>query len=164
MSVEPNRLCVPKARNQDALELFFRLGTYFYIFQLSTVKSHDIKNGIEESSSKMMTILPPKTSCRFVFITPPDYEVDVKPTTEVEQFFGGVTLYPAPLDIDQQRMRFNPPEVHLPEPEWGKWLLFKERSIVKKRMQLMSDAVRGRSNVALNWMSAGGVGKGGRRG
>ncbi|KAF8503491.1 hypothetical protein F5888DRAFT_1887108 [Russula emetica] len=87
-SVEPNRLYVPKSRNQF----------------LTVAKSHDIKKGIKESLSGILNILPPKANWRFVFITPPDCEVDVNANSEVERFLEGVTLYLAHLKIERQRM------------------------------------------------------------
>jgi hypothetical protein len=50
-----------------------------------------------------MDILPSKTDWRFVFITPPGCEVDVKATSEVENFLEGVKLYSAHLEIEQAR-------------------------------------------------------------
>jgi hypothetical protein len=104
-SVEPNRLHVPKARNQVALDSFFILGEFMYIFQSTVANSHDIGKGLEESLSKVVNILPPKTKWRFVFITPPGCKVDVKATPEVEKFLEGVTLYSAHLEIEQARGR-----------------------------------------------------------
>jgi hypothetical protein len=107
-SVEPNHLYVPKARNQVALDSFFKLGGFLYIFQFAVSKKHDIKNGIEVSLSRLQNILPPKANWRFVFITPPDCEVDVKSTSVVEEFLEGVTLYSAHLEIER-RMKLNAP-------------------------------------------------------
>jgi hypothetical protein len=104
-SVEPNRLHVPKARNQVALDSFFILGEVMYIFQFTVENSHDIEKGLEEPLSKLVNILPPKTKWRFVFITPPGCEVDVKATPEVEKFLEGMTLYSAHLEIKQTRGR-----------------------------------------------------------
>ncbi|KAN0123637.1 hypothetical protein V8E52_002969 [Russula decolorans] len=106
--VEPNHLhvtCnwlgsiehVPKARNQVALDSFFKLGAFLYIFQFTVAKDHDIIKGIEDSLSRLQNILPPKANWRFVLITPPGCEVDVKATSEAEKFLQGVTLYSAHL-------------------------------------------------------------------
>ena len=100
-SVEPNRLHIPKARNQVTLDSFFILGQFLYLFQFTTANNHDIKKGIEESLSSLVNILPPKTNWRFVFITPPDCDVDVKADSEVEKLLGGVTLYSAHLEIEE---------------------------------------------------------------
>jgi hypothetical protein len=95
-SVEPNRLHVPKARNQGAPDSFFVRGQFLYLFQFTVANNHDIKKGIKESLTELVDILPPKTDWRFVFITPPGCEVDVKATSEVENFLEGVKLYSAP--------------------------------------------------------------------
>jgi RHS (Retrotransposon Hot Spot) family protein len=103
-SVEPNRLYVPKSRNQFAFDSFFKLDARLYIFQLTVAKSHDVKKGIKDSLSGILNILPPKANWRFVFITPPDCEVDVNANSEVERFLEGVTLYSAHLKIERQRI------------------------------------------------------------
>jgi hypothetical protein len=99
-SVEANHLHVPKARNQVALDSFFKLGAFLYILQFVVAKNHDIEKGIEESLSRLQNILPPKANWRFVFIAPPGCEVDIKATSEVEKFLEGVTLYSAHLEIE----------------------------------------------------------------
>jgi hypothetical protein len=104
-SVEPNRLYVPKARNQGALDSFFIRGQFLYLFQFTVANNHDIKKGVKESLSKLVDILPPKRDWRFVFITPPGCEVDVKATSEVENFLEGVKLYSAHLEIEQAHSR-----------------------------------------------------------
>jgi hypothetical protein len=103
-SVEPNRLHIPKARNQvaRAFDSFFILGQSLYIFQFTMANNHDIKKGIEESLSSLVNILPPKR-IGGVFITPPGCDVDVKADSEVEKFLGGVTLYSAHLKIEEAR-------------------------------------------------------------
>jgi hypothetical protein len=101
-SVEPMHLHVPKARNQVALDSFFKRGPFLYIFQITIAKDHDIKRGIEDSLSKLQTMLPPKADWQFVFIIPPGCEVDVKATPEVEKFLEGVTLYSAHLEIERR--------------------------------------------------------------
>lgn len=58
--VEANRLHVPKARNQVALDSFFVLGQFLYLFQFTVANNHDIKQGIEESLSGPVNIPPPK--------------------------------------------------------------------------------------------------------
>jgi hypothetical protein len=109
-SGEPNRLHVPKARNQVAFDYFLKLGAFLYIMQFIMANDHDIKKRMEESFAGLMNVLPPKMNWRFVFITPPDCEVDVKATSEVKQSLEGVTLYSAHLEI-KQRMRL----IALPE-------------------------------------------------
>jgi hypothetical protein len=99
-SVEPNHLHVPKARNQVAFDSFVKLDTFLYIFQITVAKKHDIKSGIDDSLSKLQTILPPKANWRLIFIIPPGCEVDVKAGSEVEEFLEGVTLYSAHLEIE----------------------------------------------------------------
>ena len=106
-SVEPNRLHAPKARNQVALDSFFILGYFLYIFQFTVANNHEIKKGIEESLSRLVNILPPNHFWRFVFITPPGCEVDVKATSEVEKFLEGVTLYSAHLKIEEVQDPFD---------------------------------------------------------
>jgi hypothetical protein len=98
-SVEPYRLHIPKARNQIA-HSFFILGQFLYLFQFTMANNHDIKKGIEESLSSLVNILPPKTNWRFVFISPPGCDVDVKADSAVEKFLEGVTLYSAHLNIE----------------------------------------------------------------
>jgi hypothetical protein len=91
---------VPKARNQVAFDSFVKLDTFLYIFQITVAKKHDIKSGIDDSLSKLQTILPPKANWRLIFIIPPGCEVDVKAGSEVEEFLEGVTLYSAHLEIE----------------------------------------------------------------
>jgi len=99
-SVLPNRLHLPTVRNQVALDSFFQLDSIFYIFQFTLAKDYDIKKGMKESLSGLLNILPTKTNWRFVFITPPGCEVDVKAVSEeVVTFLEGVTLYSAHLEI-----------------------------------------------------------------
>lgn len=100
-SVKPNRLYVPEVRNQGTFDSFFILDHFLYIFQFTMTENHSIKKGIEESLSVRPNKLPPKTNWRFVFVTPPDCEVDVKATSEVEQSLEGVTLYSAHLEIER---------------------------------------------------------------
>jgi hypothetical protein len=100
-SVKPNCLYVPKARNEVALDPFFILGEFLYILQFTVANNHDIKKGIEKSLSRLVDVLPPKTKWRFVFITPPGCEVDVKVTLEVEKFLDGATLFSAHLKIEE---------------------------------------------------------------
>ena len=117
-SVEPNHLHVPKARSQVALDSFFKLGAFLYIFQFTVAENHDIKKGIEGSLSRLQNILPPKANWRFVFIIPPDCEVDVKATSEVERFLEGVTLYTAHLEIERRRRNHQCPVLaRTSEPE-----------------------------------------------
>jgi hypothetical protein len=99
-SFMPNCLYVPKARNHVAFGSLFQLGVDLYIFQFTVAKTHDIKIRIEESLSGMQNILPPKRNWRFVFITPPDCEVDVNARSEVDEFLREVTLYSAHLEIE----------------------------------------------------------------
>jgi hypothetical protein len=101
-SVKPNHLHVPKARNLVALDSFFILGQFLYLFQFTAANNHDIKKGIEQSLSRLENILPPKPNWRFVFITPPGCEVDVKATSEVEKLLEGVTLYSAHLKVEEE--------------------------------------------------------------
>jgi hypothetical protein len=98
MPIQPNRLYVPKARNHVALDYFFQLDPNLYILQFIVANFHGIKPGIEECFAGRENI-PPKAGWRFVFITPPDCEVDVKATSEVEHSLEGVTLYSAHLAI-----------------------------------------------------------------
>jgi hypothetical protein len=100
-SVEPNHLLVPKARNQVELDSFFILGQFLYLFQFTVANNHDIKKRIEEPLPGLLNILPPKMNWRFVSITPPGCEVDVKATSEVEQFLEGMTLHSAHLKISE---------------------------------------------------------------
>ena len=108
ISVEPKHLHVPKARNQVALDSFFKLGTFLYIFQITIAKDHDIKKGIKDSLSGIQNMLPLKANWQFVFITPPGCEVNVKVTSEVENFLEGVMPYSAHLEIEP-RMGLNSP-------------------------------------------------------
>jgi hypothetical protein len=101
-SVEPNHLHVPKARNQAAFDSFFKLGAFLYILQFVVAKNHGIEKCIEESLSRLQNVLPPKANWRFVFITPPGCEVDIKAISEVEKFLEGVTLYSAHLEIERR--------------------------------------------------------------
>jgi hypothetical protein len=104
-SIESNRLYVPKARNQAALDSFFQLGQFLYLFQFTVANNHDIKD-IEKSLSPLVDILPPKRNWRFVFVTPPGCEVDIKATPEVENFLQGVTLYLAHLKVEETQGLF----------------------------------------------------------
>jgi hypothetical protein len=110
-SVEANRLYVPRARNEVALDSLFKLDGILYIFQLTVASSHDIKIGIKKLSG-ILNILPPMTNWRFVFITPPGWEVDVKATSEVEAFLEDVKVYLAHLEVEQQ-MNFTAPPEHV---------------------------------------------------
>jgi hypothetical protein len=101
--VQPNRLYVPRARNQRALDSFFLLDENLYIFQMTISNTHDIKRQIETFFTGQPNI-PPKTSWRFVFITPPGSDVDVKGTPGVEHFLEGVTLYSAHIEVENQML------------------------------------------------------------
>lgn len=102
-SVQPNRLYVTKARNQFAFDSFIQLGTILYFFRFTTANSHDFKKGIEESFLEHLRLNtpPPKENWRFVFVIPPNCEVDVKATSEVEEFLEGVRIYTAHLEIEE---------------------------------------------------------------
>jgi hypothetical protein len=106
--IQPNHLYVPKARNKVALDSFFKLDPNLYIFQFIVANVHHIKKGLEKSFAGQENI-PPKTGWRFVYITPPGCEVDVKATSEVEQALGGVTLYSAHLEVEQRMNLIAPP-------------------------------------------------------
>ena len=97
--VKPNHVHVLEVRNQVALVSFLKVGQILYIFQFAIANNHDINNSMEESLSGLLNILPPKANWRFVFITPPGCEVDIKGTSTVEKFLEGVTLYSAHLEI-----------------------------------------------------------------
>jgi hypothetical protein len=98
--IQPNCLYVPKARNRVAPNYFFQLDLNLYILQFTVANIHGIKQGIEECFVGQENI-PPKTCWRFVFITPPGCEVDIKATSdEVEHSLEGVTLYSAHLEIE----------------------------------------------------------------
>jgi hypothetical protein len=101
VSVEPNHLHVQVARNQVALDSFLKLGQILYIFQFTSANEHEIDRRKEEFLSELLNILPPKTNWRFVFITPPGCDIDVKATSAVEKFLEGVTLYSAHLKFKQ---------------------------------------------------------------
>jgi hypothetical protein len=92
-------LHVPKA-SQVAFDSFFQLGATLYFFQFTVSKSPYIKEFL--SGQLPANILPPKENWRFVFIIPPGCEVDVKATSEVEEFLEGVRLYSAHLEIEEQ--------------------------------------------------------------
>jgi hypothetical protein len=96
--IQPNRLYVSKARNHVAPNYFFQLDLNLYILQFTVANIHRIKQGIEECFAGRENI-PPKAGWRFVFITPPDCEVDVKATSEVEHSLEGVSLYSTHLAI-----------------------------------------------------------------
>jgi hypothetical protein len=73
-----------------------------YIFQFTTGMSNSygcIEDDIKESLSGQLNILPPKGNWRFVFVTPPGWDVDVEVTPAVGEFLEGVTLYSAHLDV-----------------------------------------------------------------
>ena len=101
VSVEPNHLHVQTGRNQVALDSFLKLGQIPYIFQFTSANEHEIDKRKEGFLSELLNILPPKTNWRFVFITPPGCEIDVRATSAVEKFLEGVTLYSAHLAIKQ---------------------------------------------------------------
>jgi hypothetical protein len=100
--VRPNQLYVPIAKNQVGFDSFFLLDTTLYIFKFTVENGHDIKEDIKESLSGYLNILPPKEDWCFVFITPPDCDVDVKANSAVERSLEGVKMYSAHLEIEQQ--------------------------------------------------------------
>ncbi len=108
-SIEPNRLYVPRARNQVAFDSFFVLDQTLYIFQLTVANEHDIKEGIKDYLFGLLRMLPPETSWRFVFITPGgDLKVKAKGTLKakdtlkaddtLETFLSELELYTADLE------------------------------------------------------------------
>ena len=102
-SIEHNRLYVPRARNQVAFDSFFVLDQTLYIFQLTVANEHDIKEGIKDYLFGLLRMLPPKTSWRFVFITPGgDLKVKAKDTLRAEDtletFLSKLELYTADLE------------------------------------------------------------------
>jgi len=104
-SIEHNRLYVPRARNQVAFNSFFMLGQTLYIFQLTMGNKHDIKEGIKDYLFGLLRMLPPKTSWRFVFVTPGgDLKVKAKDTLKAEDtletFLGELELYTANLEFE----------------------------------------------------------------
>ncbi|KAH9978455.1 hypothetical protein BJV74DRAFT_900648 [Russula compacta] len=115
MSVVPNCLYVPMARNQVVLDLFLKLGETLYFFQFTIAEKHNIKEKMEEShsTSGLTDVLPPKANWEVVFITP-GHEVDVKATPAVEKFLQGVKLYRSHLEFGQRFKRMVPPG-HYPE-------------------------------------------------
>jgi hypothetical protein len=97
-SIEPNYLYLPRANNHVAFDSFFLLGTTLYFFQFTISDSHDISDGIKDYLSGQLRILPPKENWRYVFITPPGCEVDVKSSSETDEFLEGVDVYLAHLE------------------------------------------------------------------
>ncbi len=100
-SIEANRLYVPKARNQVALDSFFKLGQTLYIFQLTMANEHSIKEGVVDTLFGLRNILPPGANWRFLFITPGgELDVKAKATSEkVEVFLEKLELYSADLEF-----------------------------------------------------------------
>ena len=96
-SVRPNYLHVPKASNKPAFDSFFQLDGTLYFFQFTLSDGHSIK----KISSAELDIFPPKENWRFVFVIPPNCEVDVKATSEVEEFLERVRIYTAHLEIEE---------------------------------------------------------------
>ncbi len=118
-SIEPNRLYVPKARNQVAFDSFFKLDRTLYIFQLTVVNDHDIKEGIKDYLFGLLRMLPQETNWRVVFMTPggdlkvkakdphkvkdthkAKYTPEAKDTLKVHKFLSELELYTADLEVD----------------------------------------------------------------
>lgn len=101
ISVLPNQLYVPRSRNQVGFDSFFLLDSFLYFFKLTVADSHDIKTRIKDLLSGYEDLLPPKKNWRFVLITPPDCNIDIKATSEVETFLEGMIMYSAHLQVKQ---------------------------------------------------------------
>jgi len=100
-SIEPNCLYVPKARNQVALDSFFRLDPTLYIFQLTVANYHDIKEGMKDYLFGLLRMLPSVTNWKIVFITPGgDLKVKAKDTPKVNKFLSELELYTADLEFE----------------------------------------------------------------
>jgi hypothetical protein len=103
-SIEPNHLHVPSSRNKVGFDSFIILDSILYFFQLTVADSHEIKTRIMTllSEYESLDLLPPRKKWRFVFITPPESNVDVKAIFEVETFLEGVEMFSAHLQIGDQ--------------------------------------------------------------
>ena len=99
---EPNRLYVPRARNQAEFDSFVIVNEYLHLLQFTVSGTHGLTPKVEELLREMIKPgVPAMENWRFIFITPIDCDVTVIVPSVVNTFLVGVPLYSAHLDIDQ---------------------------------------------------------------